>query len=70
MHFCDEMEFTFTLTVPITKISKKGLSLILGLEKYEVTAWLHPRKKNRGLKRRKRKYRKETYLWENTDTMI
>lgn len=58
--FMGEHGYEWTMTFSNVKFSKKTLSRILGLEKYEVTAWLHPRKKNRGLKRRKRKHRKET----------
>ena len=47
-----ELTFSFKLT---KKLTKKILCRIFGMEKYQMTEWMNPRKKKRGTKRRRRR---------------
>lgn len=49
----DDTEFTMTVT--LTKESKKACAKILNMPKYKITEWMFPKKKKRGTKRRIRK---------------
>lgn len=59
----DDTEFTMTIT--LTKESKKACAKILNMPKYKITEWMFPKKKKRGTKRRIRKaYRRLAKTFE------